>query len=301
MSAPVVHGAPAGAAAEPADPGRDAQRGRRRLAALLVAVGLLVTGLGIGRLATPVGPPPDPPTAWLRIAHLSPDTPPLDVTATAVGDSDQFTIKHLGFAGKSPYRTVRAGAWRLDFRPAGFGPATPPVLSAVLQAQAGGVYTAADSGAQDGLHLLTIADVPGGAPAATARARLVNAGVRDPVDLRVPGVPSAQPPVDPGGTGGYIALPAGSIRGSVAARGRAWVALAGSLTAGCDYLEVVDGDVTPSATHLVEDRCGALAAASPSEEGEGVTAWPPALLSASALLLAGALALWRRARPAVLR
>ena len=113
---------------------------------------------------------------YLRLAHLSPDTPEVDVTVTAFGRPDfSVTLNGVGYGDVSGYQRIEPGTYTVAMRPAGADPKSPPVISATLEAVDGRAYTVAGLGKFAGLALKVLGDEIGLPPAGQARMRVVNA------------------------------------------------------------------------------------------------------------------------------
>jgi hypothetical protein len=114
--------------------------------------------------------------SYLRLAHLSPDTPEVDVTVTAFGRPDfSVTLKGVGYGDVSGYQRIEPGTYTVAMRPAGADPKSPPVISATLEAVDGRAYTVAGLGKFAGLALKVLGDEISLPPAGQARMRVVNA------------------------------------------------------------------------------------------------------------------------------
>ncbi|HLJ98838.1 MAG TPA: hypothetical protein VKU39_02900, partial [Streptosporangiaceae bacterium] len=81
---------------------------RRR--ATLFAIPVLLLGLAAGAIwtmsASASSPARTSPAGygWIRLAHLSPNTPAVDVYLYSFGDSSAFfVLKHVGYGAVSPY------------------------------------------------------------------------------------------------------------------------------------------------------------------------------------------------------
>ncbi|SEN50163.1 protein of unknown function [Halorientalis persicus] len=68
------------------------------------------------------GTEPDEDEALVRLAHLAPDAPAVDVT---VVETDEALFENVSFANSSEYQTVPAGNYTLDVRPADDADADP--------------------------------------------------------------------------------------------------------------------------------------------------------------------------------
>jgi hypothetical protein len=114
--------------------------------------------------------------AYLRLAHLSPDTPQVDVTVSAFGTPDGAqVVKGVGYGDVSAYQRIEVGTYTIAMRPAGADPNTDPVISATLDAVEGGAYTVAGLGAFADLALRVLNDDISLPAAGQARMRVVNA------------------------------------------------------------------------------------------------------------------------------
>ncbi|MFY9774010.1 MAG: DUF4397 domain-containing protein, partial [Trebonia sp.] len=83
-------------------------------------------------------------TGWVRLAHLSPNTPAVDVYLYSFGNpSAELVLHHVSYGTVSPYETLAAGEYTVAMRAAGAAASTKPVLSASLTVAPGGAYTVA--------------------------------------------------------------------------------------------------------------------------------------------------------------
>jgi hypothetical protein len=98
-------------------------------------------------------------SGWIRLAHLSPNTPPVDVYLYSFGNSHaMIVLHHVAYGTVSPYERVKAGEYTVAMRGAGAKPSSQPVLSTSVQITAGGAYTVAGMGPAKGLRLQVIPD-----------------------------------------------------------------------------------------------------------------------------------------------
>src|SRR3974390_1076642 len=122
----------------------------RRLLILLAASALL---LGIPA-ATAFASSATTSTGWIRLAHLSPNTAPVDVYLYSAGNSNaQIVLHHVAYGTVSPYEPVAAGDYSVAMRATGASPTSPPVLSTSVTIVAGHAYTVAGMGPESGLRL----------------------------------------------------------------------------------------------------------------------------------------------------
>src|SRR5579864_6863142 len=89
----------------------------RRLLLLLAASALL---LGIPAAATASASSATTGTGWIRLAHLSPNTPAVDVYLYSFGNSNaQIVLHHVAYGTVSPYEAVTAGDYSVAMRASG--------------------------------------------------------------------------------------------------------------------------------------------------------------------------------------
>jgi hypothetical protein len=114
--------------------------------------------------------------SYLRLAHLSPDTPRVDVYLTAFGRPDfHLRVNGVGYGDVSDYQTIQPGEYTIAMRPTGADPSTKPAISTTLNAQNGRAYTVAGLGSFADLALKVLNDEISLPPAGQARMRVVNA------------------------------------------------------------------------------------------------------------------------------
>ena len=96
---------------------------------------------------------------WLRLAHLSPNTPPVDVYLYSFGDPQALVVvPHVAYGTVSAYKAVRSGDYTVAMRAAGASAHTKPVLSTSVNITPGGAYTVAGLGPFKGLRLQVMRD-----------------------------------------------------------------------------------------------------------------------------------------------
>lgn len=125
-----------------------------RWAILLMAVATLSVGIPKAASASTTSG-----TGWARLAHLSPNTPAVDVYLYSFGDpSAELVLHHVGYGVVSSYEPLAAGEYTVAMRAAGAAATTKPVLSASLTVAPGGAYTVAGLGPESGLRLEVLQD-----------------------------------------------------------------------------------------------------------------------------------------------
>jgi hypothetical protein len=96
---------------------------------------------------------------YLRLAHLSPNTPAVDVYLYSYRDPNAMVVlDHVAYGDVSPYESVASGEYTVAMRPAGAAPSTKPVLSTNVDVVSGHAYTVAGMGPLSGLRLQVISD-----------------------------------------------------------------------------------------------------------------------------------------------
>jgi hypothetical protein len=150
-----------------------------RSAARIVAFAAVsaVSTLGLG--STAYGSPDD--VGYLRLAHLSPDTPAVDVYVSSFGNDDDPTVlRSVGYGAFSPYQKVPAGSYTIAMRLAGTPASEPAVLSTTIQLEAHIAATVVGMGEMANLELVTITDgmeLPG---EGQAKVRVIQAAMSVP-------------------------------------------------------------------------------------------------------------------------
>jgi hypothetical protein len=128
----------------------------RKLLMLLATSALL---LGIPAAATAHASSATTDTGWIRLAHLSPNTPAVDVYLYSFGNSNaMIVLHHVAYGTVSPYESVPAGDYSVAMRGAGASATSQPVLSTSVTIAAGHAYTVAGLGPESGLRLAVLDD-----------------------------------------------------------------------------------------------------------------------------------------------
>jgi Domain of unknown function (DUF4397) len=124
---------------------------------MLLATSALL--LGIPAAATAYASSATTGTGWIRLAHLSPNTPPVDVYLYSFGNSSAIIVlHHVAYGDVSPYESVQAGDYSVAMRAAGASATSQPVLSTSVTISAGHAYTVAGMGPESGLRLQILED-----------------------------------------------------------------------------------------------------------------------------------------------
>ncbi|GAA4624688.1 hypothetical protein GCM10023196_025830 [Actinoallomurus vinaceus] len=143
--------------------------------AVLVAVTVL--GVALPGSSSALAAPGD---GYLRLAHLSPDTPAVDVYLYEEGrTTPRLVLKHVGYGDLSPYQRLSGGAYTVAMRPADAAASSPPVLSARVRVRAREAYTVAGLGPYKGITLRVLDDALAVPPGRSAL-RVIEASLKRP-------------------------------------------------------------------------------------------------------------------------
>jgi hypothetical protein len=130
-------------------------------------------------LATPAQAAGD---GYVRLAHLSPDTPPVDVylksTSGAVAPQ---TFRGVAYGDMSQYLRLPTGNYQVAMRTAGAPAGEKPVLTLEVGVAAGGAYTVAGVGRFADLGLRVFTDDLKLPDAGKSKVRIIQASVKAPV------------------------------------------------------------------------------------------------------------------------
>jgi Domain of unknown function (DUF4397) len=149
----------------------------RKLLMLLAASALL---LGIPA-ATAYASSATTGTGWIRLTHLSPNTPAVDVYLYSFGNSNaMIVLHHVAYGTVSPYESVQAGDYSVAMRAAGASASSQPVLSTSVTIAAGHAYTVAGLGPESGLRLAVLDDHLT-TPSGRAEVRVIQASLKQQV------------------------------------------------------------------------------------------------------------------------
>jgi hypothetical protein len=119
--------------------------------------GLALLALGLLAGAAPASASQG--SGWLRLAHLSPNTPAVDVYLYSFHNSKALiVVHHVAYGTISGYQKVPAGEYTVAMRAAGAAPSSAPVISTTVDVQPGGAYTVAGLGPAKGLRLQVLRD-----------------------------------------------------------------------------------------------------------------------------------------------
>jgi hypothetical protein len=148
---------------------------RRRLGATVALAIVAVTTL----FASPAHAAGD---GYVRLAHLSPDTPAVDVYLRSTsGAVKPQTFRGVAYGALSQYLRLPAGSYQVAMRKAGASAATKPVITTSLAVQNGDAYTVAGVGHFADLGLRVIKDDLQLPDSGKAKVRIIQASVQVPI------------------------------------------------------------------------------------------------------------------------
>jgi Domain of unknown function (DUF4397) len=262
---------------------------------LVVRLVLALVGAAVAGLALPgaAAAAPADQSSYLRLAHLSPDTPSVDVYLASVGDpSVWFVVPGVGYGGVTDYRALPVDTYTVSMRPAGAPVESPPVITTTLTTAAGSAYTVAGTGLQDNLGLTVLDDELGMPAAGSARIRVINGAATAPaVDLSIDGGPPIAEGVPFAGTTGYQTVPVGNWTVDVAPPGAQPTSLNIDIAANAVYSVLLLDRGSGFTAQLLLDSAGAAAVPTGGvDTGMGGTAGSPStwlLLPAAVVGLVG--------------
>jgi Domain of unknown function (DUF4397) len=139
---------------------RGGLRGRAAGLALLASGALVTLTAAAGPAAAAVTHAPASSVyGWVRLAHLSPNTPPVDVYLYSYGKPNaMIVLHHVSYGTVSPYERVPHGEYTVAMRGVGASPSSTPVLSNNLMVHPGHAYTVAGVGPNKALRLQVLDD-----------------------------------------------------------------------------------------------------------------------------------------------
>jgi hypothetical protein len=149
---------------------------RRRLSAALAATATLAA---VTLFASPAHAAGD---GYVRLAHLSPDTPAVDVyLKSQSGAVAPQTFRGVAYGAMSEYLRLPVGAYQVAMRKAGAAATTKPVLTTEVGVEKGAAYTVAGVGRFADLGLRVLQDDLKLPDPGKAKVRVIQASVKAPV------------------------------------------------------------------------------------------------------------------------
>ena len=148
----------------------------RRLGSATAAVAVLAAVILTASPAAAAG------DGFVRLAHLSPDTPAVDVyLKSESGAVKEQTFPGVAYGAMSQYLRLPAGTYSVAMRKAGADPSTKAVLTTQVTVEDGGAYTVAGVGRYADLGLRVLRDDLKLPAPDESKVRIIQASVRAPV------------------------------------------------------------------------------------------------------------------------
>ena len=171
--------------------GAGARRHGARLAMLLSAATLSL-GTVAGTAATASASSMSSATGWVRCAHLSPNTAPVDIYLYSFGNPKAMDVlRHVPYGDVGMYMKMPTGEYTAAIRKAGAPARSVPVLSTGFMVHAGRAYTVAVIGPANGLRLEALNDRLT-TPHGRSLVRVIQASLKEPrVTVRAGSAPLA--------------------------------------------------------------------------------------------------------------
>jgi hypothetical protein len=154
---------------------------------------------------------PGPGVGWIRVGHLSPKVPPVDIYFAPFGQAEKVVIRKAGYGAVTPYSSLDPGKYTLSMRPADAASSTPPALSATIEIAERSAYSLLvfTNGPGSTLKGTLVTDDLTAPAAGKGRLRIVEGSAAiAPVSVDGPGVLLAQD-APYGFTSPYVDVPQG--------------------------------------------------------------------------------------------
>ncbi|SEF22461.1 protein of unknown function [Amycolatopsis pretoriensis] len=175
----------------------------------LIAAALLLVALTPVTAEAATGPGPG--VGWIRVGHLSPKVPPVDIYFAPFGQAEKVVIRKAGYGAVTPYSSLDPGKYTLSMRPADAASSTPPALSATIEVAERSAYSLLvfANGPDDTLKGTLVTDDLTAPAAGKGRVRIVEGSAAiAPVSVDGPGVLLAKD-APYGFTSPYVDVPEG--------------------------------------------------------------------------------------------
>ena len=223
----------------------------RRISMLLAASALLL-GIPVAAYASSA----TTGTGWIRLAHLSPNTPAVDVYLYSFGNSNaQIVLHHVAYGTVSPYEAVTAGDYSVAMRASGASATSQPVLSTSVTIKADHAYTVAGMGPESGLRLQVLSDDLT-TPPGKSLVRVIQASLKQQTVKVTCGGKTIVPKSSFASVSSYQAIPAGTWT-MAAISGNATASQRITLAAGTVHTLVVLDGASGLEMISLEDAAGA--------------------------------------------
>lgn len=247
-------------------------------------------------------------TGWIRLAHLSPNAPAVDVYLYSIGNSNaMIVLHHVSYGTVSPYEAVPSGGYTVAMRGAGKPAHSPPVLSTTVNVQAGHAYTVAGMGPASGLRLQVLNDALS-TPHGKSLVRIIQASLKQTRVTVTVGGQVVTHNLAFGSATSYVPVAPGSVRVHVAGSSMTTSSTV-SLAADTTHTIVVLDDPGHLSIDTLTDAAGSTALPSGGPQtgfggmaprpGSSPLPWLLALTVGALVTVGGGLRVWQTRRPRV--
>ncbi len=160
----------------------------RHMARLVTITTLLGGGAVLASAASPAASaasvaaasPAATQNGWVRIAHLSPKAPAMDMYLYPFGDpGDMIVLRDVSYGDVSAYQTLSPGEYTVAMRGFGAAESSKPALTTSFMVSARTAYTVAALGPDPGLQVAVLKDQMT-APAGKSLVRVFQASLKEP-------------------------------------------------------------------------------------------------------------------------
>ena len=160
----------------------------RHMARLVTIITLLGGGAVLASAASPAASaasvaaasPAATQNGWVRIAHLSPKAPAMDMYLYPFGDpGDMIVLRDVSYGDVSAYQTLSPGEYTVAMRGFGAAESSKPALTTSFMVSARTAYTVAALGPDPGLKVAVLQDQMT-APAGKSLVRVFQASLKEP-------------------------------------------------------------------------------------------------------------------------
>jgi len=150
-----------------------------RVARLATIIMLLGGTAAFVAATSPAASAASAPDGWVRIAHLSPEAPAMDMYLYPFGNPGRATVlRDVSYGNVSAYMAVSPGQYTVAMRGFGAPASSTPALTTSFMVSPGAAYTLAALGPDPGLRTEVLQDQMS-APAGKALARVLQASLKE--------------------------------------------------------------------------------------------------------------------------
>jgi Domain of unknown function (DUF4397) len=179
---------------------------RAMITTLLGSTAVLVAATSPAALAAPAAGP----DGWIRIAHLSPEAPAMDMYLYPFGNPGQpIVLKDVSYGDVSAYMALIPGQYTVAMRGFGAPASSKPALTTSFMVTAGRAYTLAALGPDPGLRTEVLKDQMT-TPAGKAVVRVLQASLKEHLVTVSYGADVLAQRLVFGSATAYTAVPAGA-------------------------------------------------------------------------------------------